>query len=71
MDFPPLRIVRFSGAALTEGIKEHLIDSVPVRVTNVAVTLRGFLLPVIAAARAAIRHPQHWQADGPWSSTVD
>jgi predicted transcriptional regulator of viral defense system len=36
MDYPPLRIVRFSGAALTEGVEEHLIDGVPVRVTNVA-----------------------------------
>ncbi|MCK9515847.1 MAG: AbiEi antitoxin N-terminal domain-containing protein [Ottowia sp.] len=39
MDYPPLRIVRFSGAALTEGIEEHLIDGVPVRVTNVARTV--------------------------------
>ena len=39
MDFPPLRVVRFSGAALTEGIEEHVIDGVPVRVTNVARTV--------------------------------
>ncbi|WP_127476464.1 type IV toxin-antitoxin system AbiEi family antitoxin domain-containing protein [Sulfurivermis fontis] len=39
MDYPPLRIVRFSGAALTEGIEERLIDGVPVRVTNVARTV--------------------------------
>ncbi|BBL77316.1 type IV toxin-antitoxin system AbiEi family antitoxin domain-containing protein [Methylomagnum ishizawai] len=39
MDYPPLRIVRFSGAALTEGIEEHVIDGVPVRVTNVARTV--------------------------------
>lgn len=39
MDYPPLRIVRFSGAALTEGVEEHLIDGVPVRVTNVARTV--------------------------------
>ena len=35
MDYPPLRIVRFSGAALTVGVEEHVIDGVPVRVTNV------------------------------------
>ncbi|MYN11786.1 transcriptional regulator [Pusillimonas sp. TS35] len=35
MDHPPLRIVRFSGAALTEGIEERVIDGVLVRVTNV------------------------------------
>ena len=39
MDYPPLRIVRFSGAALTEGIEEHLIDGVAVRVTSVARTV--------------------------------
>ena len=39
MEYPPLRIVRFSGAALTEGIEEHTLDGVPVRVTNVARTV--------------------------------
>lgn len=39
MDYPPLRIVRFSGASLTDGIKEHQIDGVTVRVTNVARTV--------------------------------
>lgn len=39
IDSPPLRIVRFSGAALTEGIDEHNIDGVKVRVTNVARTV--------------------------------
>lgn len=39
LDYPPLRIVRFSGAALTEGIEEHLVDGVMVRVTGVAKTV--------------------------------
>jgi len=39
MDYPPLRVVRFSGAALTDGIEEHQIDGVTVRVTNVARTV--------------------------------
>ena len=39
MEYPPLRIVRFSGASLTEGIEEHQIDGVTVRVTNVARTV--------------------------------
>jgi len=39
MDYPPLRIVRFSGAALTRGIEDHVIDGVPVRVTSVARTV--------------------------------
>lgn len=39
MDYPSLRITRFSGPALTEGIEEHLIDGVPVRITGVAKTV--------------------------------
>jgi predicted transcriptional regulator of viral defense system len=39
MDHPPLRIVRFSGAALMDGIEDHRIDGVAVRVTNVARTV--------------------------------
>ena len=42
LDYPPLRIVRFSGAALTEGIEERVIDGVLVRVTNVARTVADF-----------------------------
>jgi predicted transcriptional regulator of viral defense system len=36
---PPLRIVRFSGRALTEGMEEHVIERVPVRVYNPAKTV--------------------------------
>jgi len=39
LDYPVLRIVRFSGAALTEGIEEHFVDGVNVRVTGVAKTV--------------------------------
>ncbi len=39
MDYPPLRIMRFSGAGLIEGIEDHQIDGVTVRVTNVARTV--------------------------------
>jgi predicted transcriptional regulator of viral defense system len=39
IDYPPLRIVRFSGAALTDGVEEHAIDGVPVRVTSIARTV--------------------------------
>ena len=35
----PIRVVRFSGAALTEGVEEHHIEGVPVRVTNPAKTV--------------------------------
>ena len=39
MDYPPLRIVRFSGEALTVGVEEHDIERVPVRVTSLARTV--------------------------------
>ena len=39
LEYPPLRIVRFSAATLTDGIEDHRIDGVTVRVTNVARTV--------------------------------
>lgn len=39
LDYPPLRIVRFSGAAFTSGVEEHTVDAVTVRVTSVAKTV--------------------------------
>ena len=39
MEYPPLRIVRFSGAALTEGDETHTVEGVTVRVTSVAKTV--------------------------------
>jgi predicted transcriptional regulator of viral defense system len=39
VEYPPLRIVRFSGPALTEGVEEHVIRGVTVRVTNPARTV--------------------------------
>ena len=39
IDFPPLRVVRFSGASLTDGIEDIQIDGVAVRVTNIARTV--------------------------------
>ena len=39
LDYPPLRIVRFSGAALTDGVEEHVVDGVVVRMTSVAKTV--------------------------------
>lgn len=39
LDYPPLRIVRFSGAAFTEGVEEHVVDGVVVRVTGIAKTV--------------------------------
>lgn len=39
LEYPPLRIVRFSGAALTEGVEEHIVDGVTIRITGVAKTV--------------------------------
>jgi predicted transcriptional regulator of viral defense system len=39
LDYPPLRIVRVSGPLLAEGVEEHSIDGVPVRITSVAKTV--------------------------------
>lgn len=39
VDHPPLRIVRFSGAALTSSVQEHLIEGVTVRVYAPAKTV--------------------------------
>ncbi len=39
LDYPLLRIVRFSGAAFTDGVEEHTVDAVTVRVTSVAKTV--------------------------------
>ncbi|MBK7673374.1 MAG: AbiEi antitoxin N-terminal domain-containing protein [Candidatus Accumulibacter sp.] len=39
LDYPPLRIVRFSGEAFTEGVEEHVVDSVTIRITGVAKTV--------------------------------
>lgn len=39
LDYPPLRIVRFSPLALREGVKIHDIEGVPVKITSPARTV--------------------------------
>jgi len=39
IEYPPLRIVRFSGEALAAGVEEHTLEGQTVRVYNVAKTL--------------------------------
>lgn len=39
VDYPPLRIVRFSGIALMFGIEEHEVDGVKVRIYSAAKTV--------------------------------
>ena len=38
LEYPQLRVLRFSGASLTEGIETHVIQGVPVKVYNPAKT---------------------------------
>jgi len=72
--YPPLRIVRFSGKALTEGVERHRIESVPVKVYNPAKTVADCfkyrnkigLDVAIEALRDCLRtkkctHEQLWQ----------
>lgn len=39
LKYPPLRVVRYSGAALTEGVESHRIEGRTVKVYNVAKTI--------------------------------
>lgn len=39
VEYPPLRLVRFSGEALTEGVETHRLEGVDVRVTSPARTV--------------------------------
>ena len=39
IEYPPLRIVRFSGKALTQGIEKHQIEGVTVKIYNPAKTV--------------------------------
>ena len=39
IDYPPIRIVRFSGKALSEGIENHQIEGVEVKIYNKAKTI--------------------------------
>lgn len=39
IDYPPLRVVRFSKRALTEEVEEHIVDGVTIRVYGIAKTI--------------------------------
>lgn len=39
MEYPPIRVVRFSGPALTDGVETHRIEGVEVRVYSLAKTI--------------------------------
>ncbi len=54
LDYPPLRIVRFSGPSLTAGIESHTVDGAPIRVYSVAKT-------VATASSTATRLGSTWR----------
>jgi len=64
ISWPPLRVVRFSGRALTAGVEDHVVESVPVKVYNVAKTVADCFKyrnkigvdVAIEALRDALRH---------------
>lgn len=39
MTYPPLRVMRFGGNTLAEGLETHLIEGVTVQVTNIPKTI--------------------------------
>jgi len=39
LSYPSIRLVRFSGEALTAGVEEHLVEGVPLHVYSVAKTI--------------------------------
>jgi predicted transcriptional regulator of viral defense system len=39
VESPPLRIIRYSGRSLTEGVEHHIVEGVPVRAYNSAKTV--------------------------------
>ncbi len=39
IEYPPLRVVRFSGPALSEGVETHIVDGASLRVYSVAKTV--------------------------------
>jgi predicted transcriptional regulator of viral defense system len=39
LDYPPLRVVRFSGQALTKGVETHVVDGVTIHMYSVAKTV--------------------------------
>jgi predicted transcriptional regulator of viral defense system len=73
LDYPPLRIVRFSGEAFTEGVEEHVVDSVTIRVTGVAKTVADCFkyrnkigLDIAIEALREAWHEQRMSSDDLW-----
>lgn len=70
LDYPPLRIFWFSGPAFAEGIEQHDVDGIPVKVYNPAKTLADCFkyrnkigLDVVLEALKFYRQRKRFQAD--------
>jgi len=73
VDWPVMRFIRFSGAALTEGIGEHRIEGVTVKVYSVAKTVADCFkyrskigLDVALEARCDCHRHRKCTNDGLW-----
>ena len=73
LDWPSLRIVRYSGAGLSAGIETHVRDGVPLRVTSVARTVVDCFkfrnkigLDVALEALAQVRRERRTSNDEIW-----
>lgn len=70
LDYPPLRIFWFSGSAFTEGIEQHNVDGIPVKVYSPEKTLADCFkyrnkigLDVVLEALKFYRQKKRFQAD--------
>jgi len=73
LKYPPLRVVRYSGTALTEGVESHRIEGQTVRVYNVAKTVADCFkyrnkigLDVALEALREARRAKQASADALW-----
>lgn len=78
LDWPPLRVVRYSGAGLVAGIEAHERDGVPLRVTSVARTVVDCFkfrnkigLDVALEALAQVRRERRAGNDAIWRLAVE
>jgi predicted transcriptional regulator of viral defense system len=73
IDYPPLRVVRFSGEALTAGVERHVVDGVTIRVYSLAKTVADCFkyrhkigLDVALAALRECRRERRASMDSLW-----
>ena len=79
LDYPPVRVVRFSPSALSEGVEEHVVEGATLRVTSVAKTVADCFkfrnqlgLDVAIDALRGARQTRRATADDLWRlATVD